>query len=153
MSGLIENILINQKNVDEEFAIFTRLKEKGIPFEFSNDIFLKKVIGNLEEYGMIPEQTLVYLVNTFLASKQDVQFQNFETVTSHIIDCKFVENDFKKFLLTEIRDSINSERDIQNDENNNWEIFMKEIFYAHSPEEREKMFKLLNIDNEKNKVE
>ena len=30
MSGLIENILINQKNVDEEFAIFTRLKDISV---------------------------------------------------------------------------------------------------------------------------
>lgn len=153
MSNLIENILINQKNIDEEFDIFTKLKEKSIPFEFSNDIFLKKVIDNIEEYGMVPERTLYYLVSVFLLSKKDVQFQNFEIVTNHIIDCKYVENDFKKFLLTEIKDSINNEKGIQNDENNNWKIFMKEIFNAHSPEEREKMFEFLNVDNEKNKGE
>lgn len=153
MSNLIENILINQKNIDEEFDIFTRLKEKSIPFEFSNDIFLKKVIDNIDEYGMVPERTLYYLVSVFLFSKKDVQFQNFEIVTNHIIDCKYVENDFKKFLLTEIKDSINNEKGIQNDKNNNWEIFMKGIFNAHSPEEKEKMFEFLNVDNEKNKGE
>ena len=117
-------------------------------------MFLKKVINNINEYGIIPERTIYYLIRVFSLSKKEFQIKYCEEVINYVLDCNDVGDDFKKFLLGEIKNSMSNGKSAEIQQNDSkWNIFMENIFSAHSPEERKEMLKILNIDSIKNRDE